>query len=305
MELQHLRTFVKVAEYGSLTQAAETLCLSQPAVSAQIKLLEDRLNIILFRRASRGMILTEAGKLLLKEAAHIVLRADGMVYLAARLQNKNFDSLRLGIIESGYHLKLPRLIGLMTQQHPEVEINVISANSGSHLKALLNHKIDMAFIESEHIDGHIRGWQLGTSRIGIIGPIEWQAQLREATWPDLAEFPWIFQGKTCSYYKAMMHIAEKHDVIIKPKFQVEALGAIRDLVAEGLALSVIDLDSVENDDRICIWPGLEINLPVWLVALEDRAEDPSIQAFAQIATTVHRAPLSPVRNGRKHLVQAG
>ena len=68
MELYQLRSFVAVAEAGHLTRAADRLHISQPAVSAQIKALEEELEVELFQRRSSGMALTAAGKRLLGEA---------------------------------------------------------------------------------------------------------------------------------------------------------------------------------------------------------------------------------------------
>ena len=74
MKLYQLRSFVAVAEAGHLTRAAEKLHVSQPAVSAQIKALEDELDLVLFERTSSGMVLTPAGKRLLTDAERSWLR---------------------------------------------------------------------------------------------------------------------------------------------------------------------------------------------------------------------------------------
>ncbi|HVR94792.1 MAG TPA: LysR family transcriptional regulator, partial [Casimicrobiaceae bacterium] len=68
MELNHLQSFIAVARLGHLTRAAETLHLSQPALSGQIKALEENLGVTLFERSSSGMSLTTSGRLLLEDA---------------------------------------------------------------------------------------------------------------------------------------------------------------------------------------------------------------------------------------------
>ncbi|HXU65990.1 MAG TPA: LysR family transcriptional regulator, partial [Casimicrobiaceae bacterium] len=72
MELYQLRSFAAVAELGHLTRAAERLHVSQPAVSAQIKALEDELSVLLFERGATGMALTAAGRALLPEALRVI-----------------------------------------------------------------------------------------------------------------------------------------------------------------------------------------------------------------------------------------
>ena len=75
MELYQLRSFAAVAEAGHLTRAAEKLHISQPALSAQIKALEDELGVALFDRTSSGMVLTASGQRLLAEAEKVLAAA--------------------------------------------------------------------------------------------------------------------------------------------------------------------------------------------------------------------------------------
>jgi DNA-binding transcriptional LysR family regulator len=75
MELYQLRSFVAVAEAAHLTRASEKLHVSQPAVSAQIKALEDELDLALFERTSSGMVLTSAGRRLLADAEKVLAAA--------------------------------------------------------------------------------------------------------------------------------------------------------------------------------------------------------------------------------------
>ena len=83
MELYQLRTFVTVADTGNLTQAAERLFTSQPAVSAHIKALEEELEVKLFDRTSKGMRLTESGTSL-RDKAQLVLNASNELKHAAK-----------------------------------------------------------------------------------------------------------------------------------------------------------------------------------------------------------------------------
>src|SRR2546425_12547441 len=78
MELYQLRSFAAVAELGHLTRAAEKLHISQPALSAQIKALEDELGVALFDRTPTGMVLTAAGQQLLPEASELVAAAGAL-----------------------------------------------------------------------------------------------------------------------------------------------------------------------------------------------------------------------------------
>ncbi len=294
MELQHLRTFIAVAATGNLTRAAEQLHLTQPAVSGQIKALEHELNVQLFRRASRGMVLTDAGKELLKEAQDVVRRADGVIRLADRLRDGVGGTLRLGSTDCGYDLKLARIIGRVTQQHPEVEVRLFAANSGINVRAILDDQIDLAFIEGEYDTERITAHRIGVSRLGVIGPIAWRDDLIHSGWHRLAEFPWVFQSTTCSHCVLMHRVSEENRVQFRPQVHADAFGSIKNLVAEGLGLSFADLDDAAplvEEGHIFIWPNYTYDMPVWLIGLKERMHEPLLRTFCDIANDVHRTGL--------------
>ncbi|MEP6610162.1 MAG: LysR family transcriptional regulator, partial [Burkholderiaceae bacterium] len=88
MELYQLRSFAAIAETGQLTRAAEKLHVSQPAVSAQLKALEEELEFALFERTPNGMVLTAAGKRLLAEADKVLAAAQHLQNHARMLKGE-------------------------------------------------------------------------------------------------------------------------------------------------------------------------------------------------------------------------
>ncbi|MEM1027808.1 MAG: LysR family transcriptional regulator [Planctomycetota bacterium] len=300
MELQHLHTFNAVAQAGSLTKAAQTLHLSQPAVSAQIKALEVEMGLALFHRTARGMELTDSGKLLLEQARDVVHRAQGVLRTAERLRGDVIGTLRLGTIDCGVDLKLARIIGQTTQAHPELDIQIIASNSGSNAKAVIDHEMDVAFVEGEVADDpRLRAWRIETSSLGVIGPAAWRDELADAQWPRLREFPWIITSPQCSYCVLLESLDAKYDLQLKPLVIAEAFSEVKGLVAEELGLSIADLDSAADlveAGQLFVWPHFNYDMPVWLIASASRAEEPAIVSFVRYATAVHEA--SPRRKTR-------
>lgn len=106
MDLQQLRTFVAISQEGNLTRASDKLCLSQPAVSAQLKALEDELSLKLFERAVRGMKLTPAGRILLEEARSALSAARKICTRARELVGRIEGEFKLGTVSEPAILKL-------------------------------------------------------------------------------------------------------------------------------------------------------------------------------------------------------
>src|SRR5712691_2289451 len=98
MEIHLLRTFAEVADTGHLTRAAEKLNLSQPAVSAHIKGLEEMLGLRLFDRSPAGMVLTRAGAQLRQQAEEVIGAMKSFRHLAAALKGKIAGRLRVGTL---------------------------------------------------------------------------------------------------------------------------------------------------------------------------------------------------------------
>ncbi len=294
MELQHLRTFLAVAQARSLTRAAQQVHLSQPAVSAHIKALEDELRIILFHRTGRGMKPTDAAEQLMPEARDLLTRVEGFQRRAAQLAGGVVGAMRVGVMDCGYDLRLARILGQTRLRHPDLRIEVQTSNSTQNITGVLDQQLDAAFAEGEWEEPRLRIIRVGTSRLGIIAPTIWRDRLTDGGWPRLSEFPWVFQSRGCSYCKLLHTLGEQHHVRFKPEFRTEAFGAVKDLVVEGLALSVADLDEVQpwiDQGLVFAWGGFEVAMPVNLVVLAQRQEEPMIRTFLSIAQQVHRGGL--------------
>ena len=106
MELYQLRSFAAVAEAGHLTRASEKLHISQPALSAQIKALEDELGVALFERTPSGMTLTTAGQRLLPEATKVVTAAGALSSHAKAFAGETTGRARVGTLADPQFLRL-------------------------------------------------------------------------------------------------------------------------------------------------------------------------------------------------------
>src|SRR5450432_111006 len=130
MELNHLQSFIAVARLGHLTRAAETLHLSQPALSGQIKSLEENLGVTLFERSSSGMSLTTSGRQLLEDAQRVIESVQNL---------KNAAVLEPSILQVG------ELLSLAFRQHPQLELELHQVLSSDALVGVRNGTLDASF----------------------------------------------------------------------------------------------------------------------------------------------------------------
>lgn len=147
LENFRLVVFRAVAEQRSFRKAAEDLYLTQPAVSLQIKALEEDIGVQLFDRTGVGVALTEAGKVLLRYAR----QANALFVLAeqetAALSGDHAGQFALGASTTIAQYVLPRLLGEFSREHPRVHCTMISGNTEQIVSAVEEQKIELGLIE--------------------------------------------------------------------------------------------------------------------------------------------------------------
>ena len=282
MELWHLETFLTVVKTESLTVAAERLHLSQPSVSTHIRALEQELGLPLFHRTGRGMKLTSAGDELSALARDVLARARALESRAAELRGDATGTLRLGGIYSGADLAIATNVGRLRQQFPELRVELCVQASGQNAQDLLAYKLDIALLEGEFNDSRLCLRRIATSRVGIIGPYAWKDRMVAGDWAQLAEFPWLFQSDSCSYFRLLCELGKSHNLTFQAAYRSDMFGTIWELVAEGMALSIVDLDSVQahvDAKKVFIWGDFEHVMPVSVACLHSRRTEPAIAHY--------------------------
>lgn len=147
MELRHLRYFVAVAEEKHFTRAAERLGIGQPPLSQQIQQLERELGTRLFRRLSRGVELTEVGKIFLTDARLTLEAAARAGENARRAARGELGSLQIGFtISASFHPFVPKVILRFREIHPGVTLTLREGNSSELLNMVRNGHLDLAIV---------------------------------------------------------------------------------------------------------------------------------------------------------------
>ena len=155
-----LWVLAQVQRYGSISRAADELEITQPAVSAQLKVLEQE-HGKLYHRAGRGVVLTEKGRQLLEGACRIFAELDEMERLFGGDQEGLRGRIRLGASTVPSAFLLPRAVALFKTEHPAVSLQINISSSMATLQALLDDSLSFAVV------GEIYGRQAQ-------GPLAWE-----------------------------------------------------------------------------------------------------------------------------------
>lgn len=146
MELFQLRSFIEIARLGSLSKAAEKLCITQPALSRQMDALEKSVGINLFNRHSRGVNLTEAGRRLFDYTEQVLGIMDEAVKTLKEIQNLDVGQLSIGASTTIGNYLLPARLATFMKMHRGIEVTLHVSNSNEILEQLAKGRYDLAFI---------------------------------------------------------------------------------------------------------------------------------------------------------------
>ncbi|WP_062348367.1 LysR family transcriptional regulator [Herbidospora yilanensis] len=141
-----LQVLVEVAERGSFSAAAETLSMTQPAVSRQIGGLERRLGVGLFRRTARGVSPTAAGEIVAEQARDILARLRALELRVGAFTNAEAGHVRLSAFSSANTWFVPEVFRRFGRTHPGVSLSLMQDDPAGTLSALKDGRIDLALI---------------------------------------------------------------------------------------------------------------------------------------------------------------
>ncbi|CNK42977.1 LysR family transcriptional regulator [Yersinia frederiksenii] len=145
MNLKLLKAFVRLAEKGNYSEAAQALCVTQPALSKQINLLESMLNLQLFSRGRHGAELTRCGQQLLSEAEKVVNQSDFFVQHAARVAQGMEGFIAVGFGLSTFYTA-PNCIAKFRQQYPAITMTLEDIPSAQQYALLTGGELQVGFV---------------------------------------------------------------------------------------------------------------------------------------------------------------
>jgi DNA-binding transcriptional LysR family regulator len=289
LDLTHLRSFVAVAQFGHMTRAAETLHLSQPALSGHIKALEEQFGVTLFDRSSTGMALTPSGRRLLAEATQIIDAVQHLQHSAQELRGQPTGNLRLGTVLEPSLLRVGDLLVRARERFPQIELELHQVMSSDALVQVRDGALDASFYFGPRPDADLAAIALRDMTYRVAIPVAWSSELIDAPWDTIARRPWIVAPEPSTHRQLVMALFRQPAP--QPERIVEADNefVINYLVESGVGISLVR-DEVARQSvdagRSAIWPGSAVTTTLWLVHAADRVADPLLVALASVLRQV-------------------
>jgi len=289
MELRQLRTFLAIAETSSFTRAANRVHVTQAAVSAQIKTLEEEVGRPLFARVNKKVFLTEAGELLVPRAERILREHDEAMYDLAELTNAGRGRLRIGTASTmTSHHPLPAILAELKARFPRAQLTVQRGTSAEIVSRILSSDLDLGLVSLPVEASDIRTEVLHRDLlVAIVSPGHRFARLNHVGAAQLAEEQMIL-GEEGGNTRRLIDLFFEHEGV-RPTVTMElgSMTAIKRMVEKDLGVSIVPRSSADEEIASGTIKALKVrHLNVYyelgLAALKTGYSSPIQRAFREL-----------------------
>ncbi len=285
LNLHQLATFQVVAKHCSYVRAAEELHFSQPAVSAQIRQLEETLGVKLFDQIGRKTHLTHAGEELYLYSQKIFSVIDEALETMESLRSPHSGRLSVGADTTVGSYVIPGLLGKFHQIYPEVEISLDVVNRAALIESLVNNRIDIAIVGRVPDDIPVVIEPFAPNELVLIASsLHCLAGRTNVPFSELAKEHFLLREVGSGTRAALENVFQEAGVPLQVSMQVGNNSAIKQGVAAGLGIALISrvaLDMELETKRLVILDveGFPIMRQWRLVHLKDKYLSATARAF--------------------------
>jgi DNA-binding transcriptional LysR family regulator len=245
MEIRRLHYFVRTAELGSLCRASDVLRIAQPALTRQVRLLEEELGVTLFTRTRRGMRLTEEGEQLLADVVGPLRQLDAALQNIRSVSSGLSGNVTVGMTPTvAYYLAEP-LIERMGTEAPNVAVR-IAEGTALHLgEGLTGGELDMALLYDVSDDPRLAVRELLTEEMVLVGaPGGGLGSDRPVDIIELTTLPLLLPNPKNGLRSVTERYAAKFNVRFQIKHVIDSFPVLKDMVGKGHGYTILPLSSV-------------------------------------------------------------
>ena len=263
LDLYHI--FYIVAKEGSISAAANILFISQPAITFQIKKLEEQLGVVLFTRTKHGMILTDEGKVLLDYVKNGIENIRNGENALSNLKNLDSGTIRIGVSTTICRYILIPYLENFHAKYPNINIQINNNISNNLIKELRNGNLDILMLFSpstENKDLKIIP-VIDVQDIFVGNKKYYDLTKGKTNLHSLKSFPLIFPNSSSNSRTYLNKYLKDNNVDLKPKLEVLSYNLIVDLIKAGFGIGYVTKEFIRDELKnnslyeIKVTPGIK------------------------------------------------
>ncbi|WP_010518428.1 LysR family transcriptional regulator [Croceivirga radicis] len=278
-----LQIFVEVVNQGSITKASEALHLTQPAVSIQLKKLQEQFPIPLTEVIGRKLYVTPFGEEIAKEARDILVKYEQINQKIDIHQGRLAGNLSIAVVSTGKYV-MPYYLSGFVNHHPAIDFKMDVTNKLRVVEDLEQNNVDFALVSvlPEHLE--LVSISLLKNELYLVGGTLRQALSKTPKKKVLENEPLLFREYGSATRNAMESFIKKQNLAVKKKIELTSNEALKQAVIAGLGYSIMPMIGIKNAvemGQIAIIPykGLPITTEWNLVYLKKKKLSPVAKAF--------------------------
>lgn len=257
LDIRQLQVFLALAQHGSVTRAAESLNVTQPAVSIQLRKLESQTGLALVERVGRKLVLTEAGKELRRHAERVTRDIIELEEGLEQHRGAKSGRLRLAVVSTANYF-LHSYLKRFTQHYPGIEVNLQVANRDALLGALQANEVDLTITGQPPQDADVVARRFMDNPLVVIAPPGHPLAERQSVGlEDLTAQPLVIREQGSGTRAALERLLEANNLTYRASCVLSTNEAVKQAVRAGLGLAVIPAQTAELEietDRLTTLP---------------------------------------------------
>lgn len=248
IELKQLKIFRTVVDVGSFTGAGEHLGMSQPAISQQIRALEEELGVPLLLRTARSLQITPAGDMLLHCARHVLDKIEETRRRVEESARGRAGLVRVGTPEPPCNYLLPEVLVELKRRFPRIDVRIVSGHTAETLARLVAGELDVALLPLPVDAGKLRVVEVGRDElVAVVPPDHAWAQLPYVTARDFDKEPLLVYDRASQITDLTLGFLLADGVFPRIAAEVDHLEALKQLAQRRLGIAVVPAWSARRE----------------------------------------------------------
>lgn len=283
--LRQLDIFLKVVEFQSVTKAAEELYLSQPAVSIQLRKLQEQFDIPLTEVVGRQLYVTDFGKEIAASAEKILAEVDAINYNTKAFRGELAGRLKLSIVSTAKYV-MPYFLSDFMARHPGVDLQMDVTNKMGVINSLENNEVDFSLVSVLPKQLNLNRVELLRNRLYLVGGTTLKRIKKPSGKKILTSQPVLFREKGSATRDAMERFLAEQELPASKKIELTSNEALKQAIVAGLGYSIMPLIGLKNELKsgeleIIKMRGLPVVTHWNLVWLKTKRLSPVAEAYLE------------------------
>jgi DNA-binding transcriptional LysR family regulator len=281
--LHQLQIFLKITQTKSITQAAEELHLTQPAVSIQLRNFQHQFDIPLTEIVGRKIYITDFGKEIALAAEEILNQVQAINMKTMEFKGQLVGRLKISIVSTGKYV-MPYFLSGFMKEHPGVQLQMDVTNKSRVIESLQDNEVDFSLVSILPPNLNVDKLELMQNKLFLVGSSSSQFQKKSYDKNIFEELPLIYREEGSGTRMTMERFIERNRITAVKKVELTSNEAVKQAVIAGLGYSIMPLIGIKNELnagvlRIIPVKGLPIATKWSMIWLKGKMFSPIAKAY--------------------------